>query len=222
MSSIETDQIILRMKELAIRFQAARLCLFGSRARGDARPGSDYDFALWGVPLNMQTKLLAAVDELPSLIKVDLVFISSSTPPALLASIQKDGIILMDKFEHKYANYKLALARLREGLAQYRQTPGDIVRDGVIQRFEFTCELAWKTTREYLLEQGHIELNSPKAVMRQALEDGLLSDGEGWAALLTDRNRTSHIYDEAAADEIFQRIQGAYLALLEALAEKLG
>lgn len=218
---MEQDRVICQMKELAARCHAKRLCLFGSRARGDHRPGSDYDFALWGVPGDMRMKLLAEVDELPSLMKVDVVLISDATDPALLERIQKEGVLLMDKFESKCANYRQALERLREGLARYDQAPGDIVRDGVIQRFEFTCELAWKTVREYLIDQGYEELNSPKAVMRQALSDGLISDGEGWLALLTDRNRTSHIYDEATAEEIFGRVREVYMALMETLLEKM-
>lgn len=218
---MERNSVIRQMTELAAGCHAKRLCLFGSRARGDHRPGSDYDFALWGVPKGERVKLLAAADELPVLVKLDLVFVSDTTAPALLESIQKDGIVLMDKFEGKFSNFRQALARLKEGVARYGRDPGDIVRDGVIQRFEFTCELAWKTAREYLLNQGYTDLNSPKAVMRQALEDGLISDGEGWMALLTDRNRTSHIYDEAVSKEIYERIQGTYAALFEALLEKL-
>ena len=72
-----------------------------------------------------------------------------------------------------------------------------------------------------MIDQGYEELNSPKAVMRQALSDGLISDGEGWLALLTDRNRTSHIYDEATAEEIFGRVREVYIALMETLLEKM-
>ena len=218
---IETDKIIAQMKELAAQYQAKRLYLFGSRARGDCRPGSDYDFALWGVPIEKQIKLQAAVEEMPCLYKLDLVFVSDRTASALLANIQKDGIVLMDKFESKYSSYKQALMRLRDGLAQYAQTPIEIVRDGVIQRFEFTCELALKTAREYLLDQGYTDINSPKAVMRQAMADGLVEDGDGWIDLLTDRNLTSHIYDEAVASEILERVQTKYVDLLTALLDKM-
>lgn len=216
------DRLIEEMKNLAGTYHAKRLSLFGSRARGDHRPDSDYDFALWGVPADCQSRLLSAADELPSLCKLDLVFVDGHTSPALLASIEKDGVILMDKFTIKRENFQNALLRLKEGLAGY-ETASDqqLARDGIIQRFEFTCELAWKTTREWLLDQGYIDLNSPKSVMRQAFADGLVSDSDGWIGLLNDRNLTSHIYDENTADQIFQRIQTCHLPLLEGLLEKL-
>lgn len=216
------DRLIEEMKKQAERYCAQRLCLFGSRARGDFRPDSDYDFALWGVPAAHQPQLMNAVDELPSLYKIDVVFVDAHTSPALLDHIKKDGVILMDKFTIKRENFEHALLRLKEGLAGY-ETASDqqLARDGIIQRFEFTCELAWKTAREWLLDQGHVDLNSPKAVMRQAFADGLVSDSDGWIGLLNDRNLTSHIYDENTADQIFQRIKTCHLPLFEGLLEKL-
>ena len=60
------DRLIEEMKNLAGTYHAKRLSLFGSRARGDHRPDSDYDFALWGVPADCQSRLLSAADELPA------------------------------------------------------------------------------------------------------------------------------------------------------------
>ena len=216
------DRLIEEMKELAERYHAQRLCLFGSRARGDFRPDSDYDFALWGVPAACQPQLLNAVDDLPSLYKIDVVFVDNHTSPALLDNLKKDGVILMDKFTIKRENFESALLRLKEGLAGY-ETASDqqLARDGIIQRFEFTCELAWKTTREWLLDQGHVELNSPKATMRQAFTYGLIDDEAAWIALLNARNQTSHIYDDATAQEIYDQIGTQYVALFDDLLARL-
>ena len=55
----------------------------------------------------------------------------------------------------KCENFCRAAARLSEALAEYAVTPGStVIRDGVIQRFEFTFELAWKSLREYMEDQG--------------------------------------------------------------------
>ena len=105
--------------------------------------------------------------------------------------------------------------RLREALDDYRKSPLDSVRDGSIQRFEFCTELAWKTMREYLLDQGYTEINSPKAVVKQAFAFGIIRDQQAWVDLLNDRNLTSHVYDEATAKAIFERIEGKYLALFD-------
>lgn len=211
-----------QVTKLALRFGARRLCLFGSRARGDHRPNSDYDFALWGVPEEAQPRLWDAAEELPSLAKLDLIFVSERLDQGLLSSIMKEGITLMDKFETKYQNFGRALERLQSGVQRCQREPEDLMlQDAVIQRFEFTCELAWKTTREYLIAQGHEEQNSPKPVMRQALEAGLIASGDGWMGLLTDRNLTSHLYDEDTARQITRRICTEYLTLFQDLYEKL-
>ena len=86
----------------------------------------------------------------------------------------------------------------------------------MIQRFEFCTELAWKTLREYLLDQGYTEINSPRATLKQAFAEGIITD-EAWLTMLADRNMTSHVYDDATAAEIFDRIQNKYLSLLVAL-----
>ena len=84
--SLETDQVVQQMKQLAARYHAKRLSLFGSRARGDAGPGSDYDFALWGVPKDLRVSLRAGAEDIPSLLKLDLVFISDTVTPEFLAN----------------------------------------------------------------------------------------------------------------------------------------
>lgn len=68
----------------------------------------------------------------------------------------------MSDFQTKADNYKKAVNRLEESIKEYDETHSDSVRDGAIQRFEFCIELAWKTIREYLLDQGFSDLNSPE------------------------------------------------------------
>ena len=123
----------------------------------------------------------------------------------------------MSDFNKKAVNFQKAVQRLQETIKEYEETKSDSVRDGGIQRFEFCMELAWKTTREYLLDQGFVDINSPKAVMREAYVDGILNDEAVWINALTDRNLTSHVYDEKVADDIFSRIQNDYVSILKEL-----
>ena len=123
----------------------------------------------------------------------------------------------MSDFNKKAVNFQKAVQRLQETIKEYEETKSDSVRDGGIQRFEFCMELAWKTTREYLLDQGFVDINSPKAVMREAYAYGILNDEAVWINALTDRNLTSHVYDEKVADEIFSRIQNDYVFILKEL-----
>lgn len=206
---------------LAAKYQAEKLILFGSRARGDHRQNSDIDLAVWGMPEENQALFWADVDDLPTLLSVDLVHLSPRTAPALLENIKKEGVILMDRTREKRDKLEAALARLEEALDEYRGSQTSVVRDGVIQRFEFCTELAWKAAREYLLDQGYTEINSPKAVMRKAYADGLIADQTGWLKLLEDRNLTSHLYDDNTAAMVFHRIEANHLMLFRALFQAL-
>lgn len=216
------DKTIEQVKQLAHRYGVPKLVLFGSRARGDHHARSDYDFAVWGCTPQQRTLFSDAVEnDLDSLYSVDLVFVSEHTDAALLQNIEKDGICLLDRYNTKFENLTNAVERLCEGVQAYQENPAKIIRDGVIQRFEFTCELAWETTREFLLDQGFTELNSPKATMRKAFSYGLIDDEQAWIALLNARNQTSHIYDDATAQEIYSQIESEFVSLFDNLIEQL-
>lgn len=78
--------------------------------------------------------------------------------------------------------------------------------DATIQRFEFTFEICWKTLKNFFFDQG-IEVSYPKDVIKQAYADKIIDDEILWLQMLKDRNLTSHTYDEALADEIFENIK---------------
>lgn len=210
-----------KIAEVGRQLGAAKVVLYGSRARGDNRERSDIDLAVYGVAEAKQPLFREALDRLPTLLDFDVVFVNEKTDAALLANIQKDGVTLMRKFEEKYEKFTAAVERLEEALRDYQTTPLSTVRDGVIQRFEFCTELAWKSTREYLIEQGYTELNSPKSVMRQAYSDGRIADETVWLQLLDARNLTSHLYDDQTASAIFEDIRAKYLPQFRELLQKL-
>lgn len=210
-----------RLAALAGAAGVERLVLFGSRARGDHRERSDVDLAVWGLDSAGAGRLRLELEELPTLLEFDLVQVTEETDPALLKNIEKEGVVLMDKFMEKYAKLVRAVDQLYVSLADYDNVRLDSVRDGVIQRFEFCTELAWKTLREYLLDQGYVDLNSPKAVMRKAYAVGFLTDEEGWLRLIDARNQTSHIYDEATAQRVFGEIRGSFAPMLRSLVAEL-
>ena len=78
----------------------------------------------------------------------------------------------------KIENYLKAVQRLDEANIEYRKHPdNDVIRDGLIQRFEFTFELAWKASKEYLMDQGFSnDLHFPKQVLRAAYENHMIDD----------------------------------------------
>ncbi|MBF0537264.1 MAG: nucleotidyltransferase substrate binding protein [Nitrospirae bacterium] len=110
-----------------------------------------------------------------------------------------------------------AIEKLQKALSQLKdagdRAVDDLGRDAVIQRFEFTCELFWKAIK-ILIEHEEFSCQSPRSCIKEGLRRGLLSGGQALLDMLEDRNMTSHIYSEAVAEEIFQRIKETYISLL--------
>ncbi len=215
------NKIYQQIAKLGKAYGADKIVLFGSRARNDHRERSDIDIAVYGLADSARTAFRSAVEELPTLLDFDIVFIDDNTDSALLLNIQKDGITLMSKMDEKYNKFIAATDKLCAAIDDYDKYGLDTIRDGVIQRFEFCTELAWKTLREYLTEQGYTEINSPKNVMKTAFADGVLNDEQGWLEILDARNITSHVYDEATAEKIFNNIRGTYAKLFKQLIDSL-
>ncbi len=121
----------------------------------------------------------------------------------------------------KIKNYLSAVQRLAEGVADYEQFPtSTTMRDGVIQRFEFTFELAWKSLKEYMADQGSTaQLQFPKQVLKEAYSAGIISDERVWVDMLSSRNITSHIYDDKQASAVMADIQSRFLPILMDLAK---
>ncbi len=190
----------------------AKVLLFGSRARGTHSRTSDYDLAVYtksGKSSDISL-FLQDLEEMDCLCKIDIVRISERTDPILLENIQKEGVVLM-KRSTKVENFTKAVARLEEAVSLCREESNAIYFDALIQRFEFSTELAWKTCKEHLEELGYSDVNGPKPVMREAFSAGLIQEADIWIGILTDRNRTSHIYDEDTAREIGEHIIHSYL-----------
>ena len=119
----------------------------------------------------------------------------------------------------KIENYHHALARLAEAVQIYTADPGDaLYRDGLIQRFEFTVELAWKSLKEYLEDQGAVlGIASPRGVLKEAYAAGVITDAETWNRIIEARNITSHVYDEKTAQTVADQIAREFLPVLQKL-----
>ncbi len=109
-----------------------------------------------------------------------------------------------------------AIVRLREALSAAET---DVSRDAAIQRFEFCFELAWKVIQERARGEG-LDCQSPKGCFKLAFKCGWIVDETGWLAMIEDRNRTTHTYDEQLAKDVFSRLPG-YLPVFDALLAKL-
>ena len=121
----------------------------------------------------------------------------------------------------KIENFRRAVERLQEALADSARNPeSTVIRDGVIPRFEFTFELAWKSLREYMADQG-ADMSGvvfSKQVFKAAYAAQLIDDEQVWLDMLTSRNITSHVYDDQQAAQVVADIRDRYIAPLAALA----
>ena len=125
-----------------------------------------------------------------------------------------------ERFAERKAELQNAVGRLREAVAQ---PESDIVRDAVIQRFEFTFELVWKSMKLYLERQG-LDAGGPRSTLKKAFTEGLISSPEEadiWLRMLEDRNLASHAYDEALAKRIYRHVTQDYVKLLEQMTDKV-
>lgn len=89
-----TENLLELIRELGHRCHVQRIVLFGSRARGDHRPRSDINLAVFGLPEDQEYLFMDGIHELPTLLKFDVVFVSDFTDPELLNELQRDGVCL--------------------------------------------------------------------------------------------------------------------------------
>lgn len=123
------------------------------------------------------------------------------------------------RWHQRFDNFQRALDLLREAVAALKAgTLSDLEREGLIQRFEYTWELGWKSLRDYLTAAG-VDVSSavPANIIRAAFQAGLIADGDAWMAARTARNRMAHEYDRAVFDGVVVAIRDRYLTLLEEL-----
>ena len=85
----------------------------------------------------------------------------------------------------------------------------DLLKEGLIQRFEYTHELAWKVMKDFAEYQGYTEIRGSRDAFRIALQMGLIEDS-AWMDSIADRNLTSHNYDEDVAEEVYQSVVEKY------------
>lgn len=122
------------------------------------------------------------------------------------------------RWVQRLSNYEKALESLTSAIDLSKQRPlSDLEKQGLIQAFEFTHELAWNVIKDYFDYQGTQNITGSRDATREAFSKGLLEDGEGWMAMIQSRNKTSHTYNKAVAEEIIEAIQGCYYALFVAL-----
>lgn len=118
----------------------------------------------------------------------------------------------------RFANYRKALLKLSQAVNivsdrnDRDDDVDDLMKEGLIQRFEYTHELAWKVMKDYAEYQGYTDVRGSRDAFRQALQMGIIDSGV-WMESIEDRNLTSHNYDENVAEEVYEAIVMRYYPL---------
>jgi nucleotidyltransferase substrate binding protein (TIGR01987 family) len=122
------------------------------------------------------------------------------------------------RWRQRFENYSRAVGLLRSALEHGPDSLNDLEKEGTVQRFEHTVELAWKVLKDFLEFSG-IQLSSvtPKSVVKVAFASRLIADGQLWIDMLDQRSALSHKYDPTLLGPGLGAIQARYLPALEAL-----
>lgn len=134
------------------------------------------------------------------------------------------------RWQHRFSNFNKALKKLSEAVVYIQgnfyldgtfneamlEAGEDLAKEGLIQRFKYTHELAWNVLKDFLTSQGISGIIGSKDATREAFANGLIEDGQAWMDMIRSRNQTSHSYNESVATAIFQDIlERYYPAFLE-------
>ena len=130
------------------------------------------------------------------------------------------------RWQQRFSNYRKALVKLNQAVELLSEqierevAIDELLQEGLIQRFEYTHELAWKVMKDYAEYQGYTDVRGSRDAIRKALEMNLIDD-KRWMDTIEDRNLTVHYYDNEIASEIYDNIMQVYAPLFVAFEGKM-
>lgn len=123
------------------------------------------------------------------------------------------------RWKQRFENFENAFLLLEEAVNDFPNL-SKLEKEGLIQRFEYTFELSWKTLKDFLESQG-VGAKFPREVIKQAFKNDLISDGELWLQMLDSRNQMAHHYDEKTFKKNLKKIINFYFDLIKQVYETL-
>lgn len=119
------------------------------------------------------------------------------------------------RWKQRFQNYEKAFGRLVRAIEVVKATPDDdLLQSGLVQTYEYTFELAWKTLKDYLESEGFL-LRSPRETIRQGFQSGFIVNAEDWLQALADRNLIDHIYDDEVMARVLKDVFERYFFILQ-------
>ena len=127
------------------------------------------------------------------------------------------------RWHYRFRNFSRACTLLSEALEREVEELNELEREGAIQRFEYTFQLAWLTLKDRLEYGGDVLTEvTPRNVIRQAFDARLIDDAEVWIDMLVDRNLMSHTYDFARFQAALTSVRRRYLPVLSDFYQRFG
>ena len=125
--------------------------------------------------------------------------------------MNKDNLDI--RWIQRFANFQSALEQLKDGVDAFNDRDMSLLeKQGLIQAFKSTHELAWKVLKDYAEYQGNFNIKGSRDAVREGFKYSLINDGNLWMQMIEARNLTSHIYDKHTAEEIVETIVHKYLS----------
>jgi nucleotidyltransferase substrate binding protein (TIGR01987 family) len=118
------------------------------------------------------------------------------------------------RWQQRFANFEKAFLLLKDSV-ENTQNPSDLEKEGIIQRFEFTHELAWKVLKDFLSYKGITGIIGSRDATRHAFQNNLITDGQVWMNMIESRNITVHTYDSKILQVEYNKITSSYFSAFE-------
>ena len=125
------------------------------------------------------------------------------------------------RWKQRFSNFQKALSQLIEAIETNGVNPIDIIKEGIIQRFEFTHELAWKVLKDYLEYEGFQNITGSRTATREAFNKGLIQNGQIWMDMIESRKLTVHTYQHTILEEEFLKIIKIYFPQFKEFQSKM-
>ena len=125
------------------------------------------------------------------------------------------------RWKQRFANLEKAFGQLTAGVQEHSENMPDIIKEGIMRRFEFTHELAWKVMKDFLTYEGINNIIGSRSTTREAFNKGLIDDGQEWMDMIESRNETVHTYNENILEKQFSKIIFTYYPLFLKFHEKM-
>ena len=123
------------------------------------------------------------------------------------------------RWKQRFANFERAFFALKE--AVLLKNPTDLEKEGTIQRFEFTHELAWQVMKDFLQHEGYQNIVGSRSATKEAFNKDLLVNGQAWMDMIESRNETVHTYKHEILEQEYHNITVIYFPLIETFYHKM-